>query len=61
MNFIVTVIGVVLVVEGIPWFLSPAGVRRTLAQLTALSDQVLRVLGLLCMLAGLLAVFLARP
>jgi len=56
-----TVIGVVLVVEGIPWFLSPAGVRRTLAQLTTLPDQVLRVLGLLCMLAGLLAVFLARP
>jgi len=59
MNFVLTVLGVVLVIEGIPWFLSPGGLRRTLAQLLTLSDPVLRLLGLLCMLAGLLTVYLA--
>lgn len=59
MKFLLTVLGVVLVLEGMPWFLSPDGVRRTLAQLSVLPDRVLRALGLFSMLAGLLAVYLA--
>jgi len=60
MRYFLTVIGVLLIVEGIPWFLSPVQVRLTLAQLARLPDRLLRVLGLLCMLVGLLLVYLAR-
>ncbi len=59
MEFLLSVIGVVLVVEGIPWFLSPETVKKTLRQLAVLPDSSLRILGMLLMLAGLLVVYLA--
>lgn len=60
MKMILIGLGLLLIFEGMPWFLSPASVRSALARLATLSDRRLRGLGLLCMLAGLLLVFLAR-
>lgn len=60
MDFLVVVIGVVMVVEGIPWFLSPGGYKRLLLQVLPLSDGVLRLLGLMLMLCGLLLVYLVK-
>lgn len=60
MSFLLTVIGVLLIFEGVPWFLSPNRIRLTLANLARLPDRLLRLLGLLCMLVGLLLVYLAR-
>lgn len=59
MKFLVTVLGVMLVFEGVPWFLSPAKVRSMLARLQLLSDTTLRRIGLALMLFGLLLVHLA--
>jgi len=58
MGFLLTLVGVVLILEGIPWFLSPEGVRRLLRQVVLLPDGVLRFGGLVAMLAGLLFVYL---
>ncbi|BCR05436.1 hypothetical protein DESUT3_25050 [Desulfuromonas versatilis] len=58
MEFWVQVLGVVLVLEGIPWFLSPAGMKRYLRRMLAAPEATLRGLGLMLMLAGLLAVYL---
>lgn len=55
-----TILGVVLVMEGIPWFLSPQRVRTLLGELARLPDQFLRALGLAAMVAGLVVVWLAR-
>jgi uncharacterized protein YjeT (DUF2065 family) len=60
MDFLIVVIGVVMVVEGIPWFLSPGGYKRLLLQLLPLSNAVLRLLGLIMMLCGLLLVYLVK-
>ena len=60
MSFLLTVVGVLLIFEGVPWFLSPNRIRLTLAHLARLPDRLLRLLGLLCMLVGLLLVYLAR-
>lgn len=60
MDFLIVVIGVVMVVEGIPWFLSPGGYKRVLLQMLPLRDGVLRLLGLMLMLCGLLLVYLAK-
>jgi uncharacterized protein YjeT (DUF2065 family) len=60
MDFLVVVIGVVMIVEGIPWFLSPGGYKRLLLQVLPLSDGVLRLLGLMLMLCGLLLVYLVK-
>ena len=59
-DFLLIVLGVVMVIEGIPWFLSPSGYKRLFLQLLPLKDTRLRVFGLSCMLAGLLLVYLVR-
>ena len=59
-EFLAVVVGVVLIVEGIPWFLSPQGTKRMLSDLFRMSDQSLRAVGLVFMLAGLLLVYLAK-
>ena len=57
---LLVVIGVVMIVEGIPWFLSPGGYKRLLLQLLPMSDTALRAMGLALMLAGLLLVYLVK-
>jgi uncharacterized protein YjeT (DUF2065 family) len=57
---LIVVFGIVLIIEGIPWFLSPRGTRRTLSELSRMNDRSLRILGLVFMLSGLLLVYLAR-
>lgn len=54
------VLGVVLIVEGIPWFLSPRGTKRMLNELSRMNDLPLRGIGFVFMLAGLLLVYLAQ-
>jgi uncharacterized protein YjeT (DUF2065 family) len=60
MDFLLVVIGVVMIVEGIPWFLAPGGYKRLLLQLLPMADNTLRVIGLTFMLCGLLLVYLVR-
>lgn len=57
---LVVVLGVVLIVEGIPWFLSPRGSKRMLSDLFRMNDRLLRGIGLALMLFGLLLVYLAK-
>lgn len=59
-EFLVIVLGVVLIVEGVPWFLSPRGTKRMLGELFQMDDRSLRAIGLVFMLAGLLIVYLAK-
>lgn len=60
MDFLLVVIGVVMIVEGIPWFLSPDGYKRLFLQLLPLDNAMLRLLGLGLMLSGLLLVYLVK-
>ncbi|RME37919.1 MAG: DUF2065 domain-containing protein [Deltaproteobacteria bacterium] len=53
-------LGLVLVFEGIPWFASPAAMRRFVLQLAGLPDASLRLAGLCSMLAGLGVIWLVR-
>ena len=57
---LVVILGVILIVEGMPWFLSPRGTKRMLSELSQLNDQALRGIGLFFMFAGLLLVYLVR-
>lgn len=59
MKFFLCVIGIVMVIEGIPWFLSPQGFKRMLLQMLPVPEQVLRIMGLVLMLSGLATVYLA--
>ena len=57
---LVVVLGFVLIVEGIPWFLSPRGTKRMLIELSRMNDLSLRCIGLVLMLTGLLLVYLIK-
>ena len=57
---LIVVLGVVLIVEGMPWFLSPRSSKRMLNELFRLSDRSLRVIGLVLMLVGLFLVYLVN-
>jgi uncharacterized protein len=59
MEFFLAVIGTVLVIEGIPWFFSPRGMKKMYLSIFALPDSQLRTFGLISMIAGLLVVYVA--
>ena len=56
MSFLLSVFGVVLIVEGVPWFLSPEKTKKMIAQIHRLPDSKLRLFGLTSMVVGLLIV-----
>ncbi len=60
MKLLAMLLGLILVLEGIPWFLSPKRVKNLLRQIMAIPNASLRFGGLAAMLSGLLTVYLAR-
>lgn len=60
MDYFLCVVGMVMIVEGAPWFVSPDRMKRWLETLTALSPETLRRWGLVMMAAGLLLVYIGR-
>jgi uncharacterized protein YjeT (DUF2065 family) len=53
-------LGLLLVIEGVLPFLSPAGMKRAFARFSALDDTTLRIAGAASMLGGLLLLWLVR-
>ena len=53
-------LGLVLVIEGVLPFLSPAGLRRAAAAMAEAPDATLRVAGAASMVAGVLLLWLVR-
>lgn len=59
-SILVTAIGLLFVFEGIMPFLSPPFWRRVMQQMFIQNDRVLRIMGLVSMLIGLILVSIAR-
>jgi len=53
-------IALLLILEGIMPFLSPEGLRRTLAMISRLSDNTLRFIGLSAMVLGSLLLYVVN-
>lgn len=60
MNFILTVLGAVLIIEGIPYFAFPAKVKQWAETMHEVTDGSLRLLGALTMAVGLILLFALR-
>ncbi len=60
MNDFLTALGLVLVLEGVPYFLAPHRMREWVVQVAKLPDETLRKTGFILMLLGLLVVYLVR-
>jgi hypothetical protein len=53
-------LGLVLIIEGLPYFAFPNQLKRWLRQLLASPDSMLRGFGFAAMVLGLLLVYLGR-
>jgi len=60
MEYFLCVLGMVMVVEGLPYFASPARMRNWIARLAEMSDGTLRGTGFVLMVLGLVLIYLGR-
>ncbi|MFZ5774237.1 MAG: DUF2065 domain-containing protein [Thermodesulfobacteriota bacterium] len=60
MKLMVTVLGLVFVLEAIPYVLFPEAMKRWLAQVIAMSSDALRTVGLISLALGLLLCYLTQ-
>ncbi len=54
------VLGMVLIIEGLPYFAFPDKLKTYLVRMAGLSDRTLRILGLVLLVAGLGLLYLGR-
>lgn len=60
MRYFLCVIGMVMIVEGLPYFAFPERMREWILKVAATPDRTLRGVGTVLMLLGLLLVALGR-
>jgi uncharacterized protein YjeT (DUF2065 family) len=60
MKYFLCVIGMVLVVEGLPYFAFPEKIKAYLFKLTEIPDTKLRIMGSIAIIVGLALVYLGR-
>ena len=60
MKLLVTLIGLILVLEGLPYVASPEAMQRWLKQLLEMHPSQLRVMGIIAMTTGFVILFFAR-
>ena len=60
MSFFLCVIGMVMIVEGVPYFIFPERIKHWLNKIIETPDATLRRIGLGLMAAGLVLVYIGR-
>ncbi|MFW6283818.1 MAG: DUF2065 domain-containing protein [Desulfosalsimonas sp.] len=60
MDFFLCVIGMVMIVEGLPYFAFPDRMKEMMARVLDLPDQTLRKFGFALMLLGLFLTYIGR-
>jgi uncharacterized protein YjeT (DUF2065 family) len=58
-SLFLTALGLAMLLEGLPYLISPAGVRSYLRALERMEDGTLRAIGLALIVAGLLVAYFA--
>jgi len=59
-EYFLCVFGMVMIVEGLPYFVVPSKIKVWVQKLAGLPDSSLRLMGFLLMVAGLGLVYLGR-
>jgi uncharacterized protein len=60
MKFFICVLGMVMIVEGLPYFAFPEKMKRWMLQIQEISDDSLRRFGLVLMLGGLALAYIGK-
>ncbi|MBF8272320.1 MAG: hypothetical protein HW380_1425 [Magnetococcales bacterium] len=56
----VTALGLMMILEGVPYFIAPDRMRVWIAKVSELPDRSLRFTGLMLMVSGLVVVYMIR-
>ncbi|MBE9502915.1 MAG: DUF2065 domain-containing protein [Proteobacteria bacterium] len=59
LKYFLSVLALVFIIEGIPYFLSPVGIKKWLAMVKEMSNSMLRGMGFFFILLGLAILYLA--
>jgi uncharacterized protein YjeT (DUF2065 family) len=59
-NYLLSVLGLVLIIEGFPYFVFPEKLKSFLSHIPSVPDRYLRGFGLCAMLFGLLLLYIAH-
>jgi|TARA_B100000315_G_scaffold76042_1_gene69597 hypothetical protein len=60
MNFFLSVLGLVMIVEGFPYFCFPGHIKAIAEKIQDIDDSLLRFFGLALMLTGLLVIYIGK-
>ncbi|PIE64271.1 MAG: hypothetical protein CSA26_08955 [Desulfobacterales bacterium] len=60
MDYFLCVIGMVMILEGVPYFAAPEQMKRWMAKIMEMAPESLRRFGIVMMMAGLLLVYVGR-
>ncbi len=60
MDYFLCVIGMVMIIEGVPYFAAPDRMKGWMAKIMQMTPESLRRFGLVMMVAGLALVYLGR-
>lgn len=60
MKYFLCVMGMVFIIEGLPYFAFPEKVKAYLSKIQEMSASTLRILGLSAIIAGLILVYFGR-
>ena len=61
MKFFLCVIGMVMIIEGLPYFVFPERLKAWLQKISEMEPNTLRLLGFLSMVLGAILVYANRP
>ena len=60
MEYFLCVLGMVFIIEGLPYFAFPEKVKSYIMKLQEMPDSALRILGLSAIIAGLILIYFGR-
>ena len=60
MKFFLCVVGMVMVIAGLPYFAFPEKMKRVVTQMLAMPEKTLRIFGFILMLTGVFLVALGK-
>lgn len=60
MDYFLCVLGMVFIIEGLPYFIFPDKLKTYLAKITTMPESTLRFLGISAIIIGLILLYLGR-
>jgi len=58
-KYFLSLLGMVMVIEGLPYFVSPAGMKKLFEKFIHSNDQSLRIYGMISIICGLVLAWFA--